>query len=69
MLEDDIRVLIYAGDVDFICNWIGNKAWTIDLPWSGHESFSSMMDYTWTYGGDVAETCICLVPAAGRYYK
>jgi carboxypeptidase C (cathepsin A) len=25
MLASGIRVLIYAGDVDFICNWIGNK--------------------------------------------
>lgn len=54
MLEDGIRVLIYAGDVDFICNWIGNKAWTIDLPWSGHESFAASSDYTWTYDKDVA---------------
>ena len=29
------RVMIYAGDVDFICNWLGNKAWTLDLEWDG----------------------------------
>ena len=27
--------MIYAGDVDFICNWLGNKAWTLDLEWDG----------------------------------
>jgi carboxypeptidase C (cathepsin A) len=25
LLEENIRVLIYAGDLDYICNWIGNK--------------------------------------------
>ena len=27
-LNDGIRVLIYAGDQDYICNWLGNQAWT-----------------------------------------
>ncbi|GAO13871.1 uncharacterized protein UV8b_03895 [Ustilaginoidea virens] len=37
---DEIPVLIYAGDADFICNWLGNRAWTDKLEWSGHEGFS-----------------------------
>ncbi|KAG1451227.1 hypothetical protein G6F56_008139 [Rhizopus delemar] len=47
LLEDDIRILIYAGDADFICNWMGNKAWTLELPWSGHEEFSTANDTEW----------------------
>ena len=27
-LEANISVLIYAGDQDYICNWLGNQAWT-----------------------------------------
>jgi cathepsin A (carboxypeptidase C) len=49
MLDDGIRVLIYAGDVDFICNWMGNKAWTLDLMWSGKPSFNAAGDHAWTY--------------------
>jgi cathepsin A (carboxypeptidase C) len=44
MLEGDIDVLIYAGDVDFICNSLGNKAWTLDLEWSGKEGFNALED-------------------------
>lgn len=49
MLENGIRVLIYAGDVDFICNWIGNKAWTTGLTWSGKEDFGAAGDHSWTF--------------------
>lgn len=49
LLESGIDVLIYAGDADFICNWMGNKAWTIDLNWSGKENFGAAYDVNWDY--------------------
>jgi cathepsin A (carboxypeptidase C) len=41
-LLEKIPVLIYAGDADFICNWLGNKAWVEALEWPGHKKFSTM---------------------------
>jgi cathepsin A (carboxypeptidase C) len=37
-----IPVLIYAGDADFICNWLGNHAWTEKLEWSGKKDFNKV---------------------------
>ncbi|KAL8243901.1 hypothetical protein R6Q59_010159 [Mikania micrantha] len=37
---DEIPVLVYAGDADYICNWLGNKAWTDALEWSGSDGYS-----------------------------
>jgi len=37
---EEIPVLIYAGDADFICNYLGNQAWTNALEWPGQKSFS-----------------------------
>lgn len=33
MLEAGVRVLVYAGDQDFICNHIGNKRWVANVTW------------------------------------
>mgnify|MGYP003361659101 CR=1 FL=1 len=41
LLEEEIPILIYAGDKDFICNWLGNLAWTNELDYASHEEFSS----------------------------
>lgn len=41
VLKNDIPILIYAGDKDFICNWLGNHAWTDALPWDGHKQFKN----------------------------
>lgn len=30
-LMKDIKVLVYAGDQDYICNWLGNQAWVNDI--------------------------------------
>ncbi|KAG6975119.1 hypothetical protein JG688_00002726 [Phytophthora aleatoria] len=42
MLDDGLRVLIYAGDADLMCNWIGNRAWTLDLEWQGKDGYNAV---------------------------
>ena len=39
---EQIPVLIYAGDADFICNWLGNHAWTEALEWPGQKAFNKV---------------------------
>jgi carboxypeptidase C (cathepsin A) len=41
LLENNVRVLIYAGDADLMCNWYGNQAWTNALEWSGKGTFNA----------------------------
>lgn len=38
--EYDLPVLLYAGDKDFICNWLGNHAYSDLLPYKNHKSFA-----------------------------
>ena len=38
-LEAGIRVLIYVGTEDWICNWMGNKRWVSSLAWSQRGKF------------------------------
>lgn len=38
-LLKEIPVLVYAGDADFICNWLGNLAWTVALEWPGQKAY------------------------------
>lgn len=40
-LLDQIPVLIYAGDADFICNWLGNRAWAEALEWKGKKGYNA----------------------------
>ncbi|KAN0101311.1 Alpha/Beta hydrolase fold [Tylopilus felleus] len=47
LLERGVRTLIYVGTYDWICDWIGNKRWTLKMPWTGQEAFAR------TYGRPV----------------
>merc|ERR1712227_640204 len=52
MLHDGgIDIVIYAGDVDYICNWLGNKAWTKALNWNSKDKFNSASDDEWQVDG------------------
>ncbi|KAG0270106.1 hypothetical protein DFQ27_000407 [Actinomortierella ambigua] len=51
LLKDGIRVLLYSGDADFICNWMGNKAWALALPWPGQQKLQENKDRKWYANG------------------
>jgi len=31
--KGDVDILVYSGDKDFICNWRGGEAWTLNMDW------------------------------------
>lgn len=51
LLHDGVEVLIYAGDEDYICNWLGNKAWTKKLKWDNSAAFNDADDKEWQLNG------------------
>ncbi|KAF0698424.1 Aste57867_10953 [Aphanomyces stellatus] len=60
VLARGVRVLVFAGDADLICDWKGNDAWTKKLQWHGHHEFNAapvvplIVDGVWA--GDVHAT-------------
>jgi len=54
MLADGIKVLVYAGDVDYICNWLGNKKWTLAMEWPHKDEFNKAADNDYKVDGKAA---------------
>ncbi|KAF5346265.1 hypothetical protein D9756_011269 [Leucocoprinus leucothites] len=54
LLERGVRTLIYVGTYDWICNWVGNERWTLNLEWSGHDDFSGEELKEWNVDGHKA---------------
>jgi cathepsin A (carboxypeptidase C) len=50
ILDQGIKVLIYAGDQDYICNWLGVQAWTNKLDWSDHDAYNAAPTQRWPGG-------------------
>ncbi|KAL4110569.1 hypothetical protein PRIC1_002260 [Phytophthora ramorum] len=58
LLDDGVRVLIYAGDADLECNWSGNLAWLQALEWSGTSSFNAAKAHDMVVDGEAAGSVI-----------
>ncbi|KAF9467031.1 serine carboxypeptidase [Collybia nuda] len=54
LLDRGVRVLIYVGAYDWICNWVGNERWTLALEWSGQSAFIGQPLREWTVEGKPA---------------
>mmetsp|Transcript_37264 Transcript_37264/g.85996 ORF Transcript_37264/g.85996 Transcript_37264/m.85996 type:complete len:481 (+) Transcript_37264:81-1523(+) len=54
MLADGIKVLVYAGDVDYICNWLGNKKWALAMDWPHKDEFGKAADADYMVDGKAA---------------
>jgi cathepsin A (carboxypeptidase C) len=52
VLNANIPVLVYAGDVDFICNYLGNKAWSYNLEWKGKAYFQAAVEHEYGAAAD-----------------
>jgi carboxypeptidase C (cathepsin A) len=46
--------LVYSGDLDFICNYLGGKAWVSQMDWSGKSQYNAAPQKDWTVAGKKA---------------
>uniref|UniRef100_K3X2E9 Carboxypeptidase n=1 Tax=Globisporangium ultimum (strain ATCC 200006 / CBS 805.95 / DAOM BR144) TaxID=431595 RepID=K3X2E9_GLOUD len=44
LLNDGVRVLVYNGDADLMCNWQSSEAWTKVLEWMGKRGFNTALE-------------------------
>jgi len=51
VVQSGIQVLVWAGDADWICNWMGNLAAANSLTWSGKSTFASKAVVPYTVSG------------------
>ncbi|XP_041996822.1 serine carboxypeptidase-like [Salvia splendens] len=54
LLEDGIKMLVYAGEYDLICNWLGNSRWVHAMQWSGQNDFESSPEVPFQVDGSDA---------------
>ncbi|KAL2326689.1 hypothetical protein Fmac_025747 [Flemingia macrophylla] len=51
LLEDGISLLVYAGEYDLICNWLGNSRWVHAMEWSGQKEFAASLEVPFVVDG------------------
>jgi len=54
LLEREIKILIYVGVYDWICNFKGNERWVYALEWTGSDAFKAAKYRKWEVGGKAA---------------
>lgn len=56
MVNSGIQVVVWAGDADWICNWLGNLGAVNAVSWSGTAAFASQALIPYTVDGAPAGT-------------
>jgi cathepsin A (carboxypeptidase C) len=56
LLNDGIPALIFAGKFDFICNYLVNKVWIMELEWNHAVKVKAAKDHDWNDGAGLAKT-------------
>ncbi|KAF8510885.1 serine carboxypeptidase [Hysterangium stoloniferum] len=51
LLERKVKVLLYIGTYDMICNWVGNERFSLAMKWSGQEKFAEQELRDWKIDG------------------
>ncbi|CAO3637062.1 unnamed protein product [Cunninghamella blakesleeana] len=51
LLNNGVRVLLYSGDADYICNWYGNYAWSSQLKFQGSDKYQGSSMKGWSLNG------------------
>ncbi|PCH41605.1 alpha/beta-hydrolase [Wolfiporia cocos MD-104 SS10] len=54
LLERGVRMLIYAGTLDWQCNWVANKLWVDKLDWLGRNAYNAESWRDWIVDGKKA---------------
>eukprot|EP00029_Vermamoeba_vermiformis_P013256 TRINITY_DN8172_c0_g1_i1.p2 TRINITY_DN8172_c0_g1~~TRINITY_DN8172_c0_g1_i1.p2 ORF type:complete len:436 (-),score=163.13 TRINITY_DN8172_c0_g1_i1:69-1376(-) len=56
ILAANVRVLVYSGDKDFICNYIGGQRWVATMDWTGKDAYNKAPENAWNVKGKQAGT-------------
>nr|APR64442.1 Serine carboxypeptidase precursor family protein [Populus tomentosa] len=54
LLEDGVKLLVYAGEYDLICNWLGNSRWVHAMEWYGQKEFVASPEVPFEVSGSEA---------------
>ncbi|KAG7389966.1 hypothetical protein PHYPSEUDO_009224 [Phytophthora pseudosyringae] len=54
--DGSVRVLIYSGDADLVCNWHGSEAWTKQLKWKHQRDFNHVKEHDFLVAGEMDTT-------------
>ncbi|XP_057965311.1 serine carboxypeptidase 3-like [Malania oleifera] len=55
LLEDGVKLLVYAGEYDLFCNWLGNSRWVHAMEWSCQKEFVASPETPFIVDGSEAE--------------
>jgi carboxypeptidase C (cathepsin A) len=50
LLSNNISILIYSGDLDFVCNWMQQESWISNMDWDGHSEYVNQEYKVWKVG-------------------